>query len=282
MMSKVDNMNNWVNVEYTGGSITLKTRDSSSEMQLVGSSCIANCGLFQKTQSIVFSLDAAKSNGLVALAVCLGSGKYVHGLVRIIRTEQGKILASFSYKSEQSGSVPNGRFFANDLGFTATSSNIDYRLLSVFWDNTAETRGTETPEKYIGTFERAGCRVITDGDVFCDFASGEATNDDLEAAVLQYKMNRDPDFLKHIAKEVVVLRRQVKTTTENLEFVKLDCQLKLTKINNLEVELGKTVKALVYIKSILSRPWMTWWKKLESIGTVFNPKHNRYVGVNLE
>jgi hypothetical protein len=285
-MSKVDNMNNWVSVEYTGGSITLKTRDSSSEMQLVGSSCIANCCLFQKTQSIVFSLDATKSNGLVALAVCLGSRKYVHGLIKIRRTEQGKILVVFSHKAEQSETVPDGWFVVNDLGFTATLSNVDYRLLSVFWDDSAETRGIDTVEKYIGSFERASCKVITDGDVFCNFASGEATKDDLEGAVLQYKIKKDPDLLKRVSKEFILLEKQVDSLRQDLSEQKNGHVKELgdsqKKIVELEAKLEKAISSLIYIKGILLRSWAPWWKKLTYIGTVFDPKHRRFLGTYLK
>lgn len=274
---------NNVSVEPRGNVVVLKVSETNPYvLRLLGTSCNTDTQLYVPVKSITLSLDKGKK-GVVAVSLSSPNGRfYGRDMFEVtwVGENKDKVFVNL-HKSFSSSSETNRSFSMTENGIDIYGENrVNYRIPFVFWGDMDYYHSKKDDLELVRRLESFH-RIIRDGNTACCFIAGDASMSDVEAAHMEYRME-DPDFLKQIAKEVVVLRNQVKKVNGDLEFVKLDCQLKLTKINNLEVELGKTVKALVYIKSMLSRPWMTWWNKLTCIGTVFNPKHNRYVGVNLK
>jgi len=269
MKNLIDIRNN-VSVEAHGGFAVITVSESSYYiLRLLGASCSTDMDLYVPTKRITLSLQKGK-RGVIAFSLSTLDGRlHSRELFEVTWRGQDEDKIYINLSKPFSSILKNGSS-VSDKGFDICVGSLHYHLSSAFWGD-AEYYHTEGEvSHHLQGLKCSGWKLFRDGNAFCSYLVSDADINDIEASHMEYCME-DRYFRKQIAKEVVILRKEVKPTTENLD-----------KINNLEVELGKTVNALVYIKSILSRPWMTWWKKLSCISTVFNPKHNRYVGVNLE
>lgn len=248
-------------------------------LRLLGTSCDADVPLYTGTKAISLFIGGAEF-GVVAISLSSEDKSFsAVGMFRVT-SRDSKVFVELRENI-------TGKYLGdiNDSGLDthATFMGVkkNYRVPQAFWGDTKEWDDREKVAKFVSGTLEYHYKILRDGNVFCRFIIGQADVNDLEAAHLEYKME-DFGFRKQMAKEVVGLRQQTKKVDEDLKVKNLECQAKQEEINNLNAKLERAISSLVYIKSVLLRSWAPWWKKLTYIGTVFDPKHCRFLGTYLK
>lgn len=269
-----------VNVE-AHGSMAVLTCCEPYELRLLGTSCYTDCELYKATTSIMLSLEKGKT-GVVILSVCtLDKTHYTREIFEVSWVGKNKDKIFVNLAKPLYGCRP-GRGSVSENGLEVSYGGTNYRIPCIFWGDTEISVNPQKVIEYADSFSRVGHHLFRDGNAFCRYFIGDADISEIEAAHMEYKME-DPDFLKQIAKEVIVLRQMVQKTSADLGDKSCECQSKQKEIDTLKSQLDKTMKALRYIRDIsLKATWNTWWTKLAKVRRVFIPFTDHYVDVDLK
>lgn len=250
-------------------------------LRLLGTSCDTNIPLYEETKEIILSLRGTKL-GIVALSLAAEDKSFsAVGLFEVTSKDNGDVFVEL--RKDITGKY---RGDINKCGldtravFMGVESN--YRVPREFWGDTKRADNREEAEKFVHETLEYHHKILRDGNAFCRFAVGDTEVDDLEAAHIEYEMER-PGFRRITAKDIVGFRRQYKADLEKIKEKDLECQAKQKEIDDLKAQLEKAVKALGYIKRVSSKTVRnTWWAKLAKIRRVFIPLTDHYVDVDLK
>ncbi len=250
-------------------------------LRLLGTSCGTNVSLYEETKEIILSLRGTKL-GLVALSLAAEDKSFsAVGLFEVTSKDDGGVFVELrkDVTGKYRGDINKCGLDARAVFMGVESS---YRVPREFWGDTKQADNREEAEKFVHETLGYHHRILRDGNAFCRFAVGDTEVDDLEAAHIEYEMER-PGFRRIAAKDIVGFRQQHKADLEKIKTKDLECQAKQKEISDLKDRILEETRVLVDIKDILSKKTRgTWWTKLAKIRQVLVPLFEHRADVDLK